>query len=59
MARQTDRPAITIAVDLGRKATKQTKNQTPMDCFSQTLTQVQIWALYLDLHILGDNSWIS
>ena len=26
MVRSTDRPAMTIAVDLGRKATKQTKN---------------------------------
>ena len=25
MVRSTDRPAMTIAVDLGRKATKQTK----------------------------------
>ena len=25
MVRETDRPAMTIAVDLGRKATKQTK----------------------------------
>ena len=25
MVRRTDRPAMTIAVDLGRKATKQTK----------------------------------
>ena len=28
MVRSTDRPAITIAVDLGRKATKQTNKQT-------------------------------
>ena len=28
MVRLTDRPAITIAVDLGRKATKQTNKQT-------------------------------
>ena len=28
MVRLTDRPAMTIAVDLGRKATKQTKNKT-------------------------------
>ena len=27
MVRLTDRPAMTIAVDLGCKATKQTKNQ--------------------------------
>ena len=27
MVRLTDRPAMTIAVDLGRKATKQTKNK--------------------------------
>ena len=27
MVRWTDRPAMTIAVDLGRKATKQTKKQ--------------------------------
>ena len=27
MVRQTDRPAMTIAVDLGRKATKQTKKK--------------------------------
>ena len=26
MVRRTDRPAMTIAVDLGRKTTKQTKN---------------------------------
>ena len=26
MVRSTDRPAMTIAVDLGRKATKQTKD---------------------------------
>ena len=29
MVRSTDRPAMTIAVDLGRKATKQTNKQTP------------------------------
>ena len=28
MVRSTDRPAMTIAVDLGRKATKQTNKQT-------------------------------
>ena len=28
MVRSTDRPAMTIAVDLGRKATKQTKYST-------------------------------
>ena len=28
MARLTDRPAMAIAVDLGRKATKQTNKQT-------------------------------
>ena len=28
MVRWTDRPAMTIAVDLGRKATKQTNKQT-------------------------------
>ena len=28
MARSTDRPAMTIAVDLGRKATKQTNKHT-------------------------------
>ena len=28
MVRRTDRPAMTIAVDLGRKATKQTNKQT-------------------------------
>ena len=28
MVRLTDRPTMTIAVDLGRKATKQTKQQT-------------------------------
>ena len=28
MVRRTDRPAMTIAVDLGRKATKQTKKQS-------------------------------
>ena len=27
MVRLTDRPAVTIAVDLGRKATKQTNKQ--------------------------------
>ena len=27
VVRSTDRPAMTIAVDLGRKATKQTKKQ--------------------------------
>ena len=27
MVRSTDRPAMTIAVDLGRKATKQTTNK--------------------------------
>ena len=29
MVRSTDRPAMTIAVELGRKATKQTKNLLP------------------------------
>ena len=28
MVRSTDRPAMTVAVDLGRKATKQTNKQT-------------------------------
>ena len=28
MVKSTDRPAMTIAVDLGRKATKQTNKQT-------------------------------
>ena len=33
MARRTDRPAMTIAVDLGRKATIQT-NKTSVDDYS-------------------------
>ena len=31
MVRSTDRPAMTIAVDLGRKATKQTNKQNKID----------------------------
>ena len=37
MVRLTDRPAMTIAVDLGRKATKQTKNQVLSDILSISL----------------------
>ena len=33
VVRWTDRPAMTIAVDLGRKATKQTNKQTKADKF--------------------------
>ena len=37
MVRSTDRPAMTIAVDLGRKATKQTnKNKTNSMDLDQT-----------------------
>ena len=32
VVRSTDRPAMTIAVDLGRKATKQTKQNKIGDC---------------------------
>ena len=36
VVKSTDRPAMTIAVDLGRKATKQTNKQTQSYCFFQT-----------------------
>ena len=38
MVRSTDRPAMTIAVDLGRKATKQTNKQT---IFKRVPTEIQ------------------
>ena len=40
MVRFTDRPAMTIAVDLGRKATKQTNKQTLTRVIWEVLSMV-------------------
>ena len=41
MVRLTDRPAMTIAVDMGRKAAKQTNKQTMLNL----CLVINIWAI--------------
>ena len=47
MVRSTDRPAMTIAVDLGRKATKQTKTNHLTSNFFVLCTNMKV---YLIIH---------
>ena len=42
----TDRPAMTIAVDLGRKATKQTKNLKGVICDTKQKHNIRDISLY-------------
>ena len=46
MVRCTDSPAMTIAVDLGRKATKQTDKQT-----SQSSGAIPLITIFILMHV--------
>ena len=54
MVRLTDRPAMTIAVDLGRKATKTNKNYISVE-----FADCNIFLLIWQVKIKGSNAYLS
>ena len=50
MVRLTDHPAMTIAVDLGRKATKQTNKQIKLLCLKSNLTEAKRFIIIMDYY---------
>ena len=57
MVRSTDRPAMTIAVDLGRKATnKQTNKQTmTSSCNDATSRSIKLYVLTAQSILFGNS----
>ena len=53
MVRLTDRPAMTIAVDLGRKATKQTNKQTNCSSMQSVKAVLETYRTSPELNVVG------